>query len=180
MFVMRPASAGDQEPIAAMICARSAWMRQRGINGWDSWECSAGVLAAQAADPSFPVWVMTGTGGAVVGCTSLYGQSPPWFWTDAEQAEPAFFLATTVTDPALAGQRLGALMAWSVLDLAARTGRRWVRRGTTEAGLVRYYRDAQGWDVVREKEHKGFLFTGMARRAEVQAGLPVRVTGAAG
>jgi len=59
-----------------------------------------------------------------------------------------------------------------VLDLAARTGRQWVRRGTTEAGLVRYYRDVQGWDVVREKEHKGFLFTGMARRAQVQAGLP--------
>jgi hypothetical protein len=138
------------------------------------------VLAAQAADPSFPVWVMTGAGGAVVGCTSLYEQSPPWFWTDAEQAEPAFFLATTVTDPALAGQRLGALMAWAVLDLAARTGRRWVRRGTTEAAPVRYYRDVQGWDVVREKEHKGFLFTGLARRAEIQAGLPVRATVAVG
>lgn len=163
-----------------MIRARSAWMRQRDIHGWESWESSAGVLAAQAADSSFPVWVMTGSGDMVVGCTSLYEQSPPWFWTEAEQAEPAFFLATTVTDPALAGQRLGALMAWSVLDLAARTGKLWVRRGTTEAGLVRYYRDVQGWDVVREKEHKGVWFTGLARRAEVQAGLPVRVAVAAG
>ena len=85
-----------------------------------------------------------------------------------------------MTDPALAGQRLGALMAWSVLDLAARTGRRWVRRGTTEPGLVRYYRDVQGWDVVREKEHKGFLFTGLARLAELQSSLPVRVSDPAG
>ena len=33
VFVMRPAVAGDQEPIAAMIRARSAWMRERGVNG---------------------------------------------------------------------------------------------------------------------------------------------------
>jgi hypothetical protein len=83
-----------------------------------------------------------------------------------------------VTDPALAGQRLGALIAWSVLDLAARRGKEWVRRGTTEPGLVRYYRDVQGWSVVREKEHKGFLFTGLARRSQLQPGLPVCVIGA--
>lgn len=175
MFALRPAVDGDQEPIAAMIHGRSEWMRERGMNGWHSWASSAEVLAAQAGDPSFPVWVLTADGGAVVGCTSLYEQSPPWFWTEAEQAEPAFFLATTVTDPALAGQRVGALMAWAVLDLAARTGRRWVRRGTTEAALIRYYREVQGWDVVREKEHKGFVFTGLARLAEAQPGLQVSV-----
>ena len=178
MYVLRPATADDREPVAAMIGARSRWMRQRGIGGWQSWESSAPELAAQAADPSFPVWVLAGDGDLVVGCTSLYEQSPPWFWTADEQAESAFFLATTVTDPALAGQRLGALIAWSVLDLAARTGKAWVRRGTTEARLVRYYRDVQDWSVVRQKEHKGFLFTGMARRAALQPGLPVRVAGA--
>ena len=88
MFVLRPAGTGDQEPIAAMIRARSAWMRERGMNGWDSWESSAGVLAAQAGDPSFPVWALTGDDGVLAGCTSLYEQSPPWFWTDAEQSEP--------------------------------------------------------------------------------------------
>ncbi len=56
----------------------------------------------------------------------------------------------------LSGQRPGALMAWSA--------------------LVRYCRDVQGWDVVREKEHKGFLVTGMARRTEPQHGLPVRLS----
>jgi hypothetical protein len=177
---MRPAVAADQQPIASMIRARSAWMRQRGVNGWEGWEAAAPELAGQAADPSFPVWVLTGDDGAVAGCTSLYEESPPWFWTEAEQAEPAFFLATTVTDPALAGQRPGALMAWSALDLAARTGRQWVRRGTTEPGLVRYYRDVQGWSVVREKEHKGRLFTGLARKAGLQPGLPVHIAEAGG
>ena len=49
-----------------------------------------------------------------------------------------------------------------------------MRRSTTEARLVRYYRDVQGWDAVREREHKGFLVTGMARWAERQDGLPAR------
>jgi len=180
MFVMRPACVGDQEAIAVMIRARSTWMRGRGIVGWDSWESSAEVLAAQAGDSSFPVWVMTAANGVVAGCTSLYEQSPPWFWTEAEQAEPCFFLATTVTDPAFSGQRAGALMAWSVLDLAARTGKQWVRRSTTEAGLVRYYRDVQGWQVIRVMERQGFTVTGMARRAERRDGLPVRLAVAAG
>jgi hypothetical protein len=155
MFVMRPASAADQEPIAAMIRARSAWMRRRGIHGWDGWESSAEVLAAQAADPSFPVWVMTGADGGIAGCTSLYEQSPPWFWTEAEQAESAFFLATTVTDPALAGQRAGALMSWSVLDLAARTGRRWVRRGTTEPALVAYHATSRAGRLSGRRSTRG-------------------------
>ena len=63
-------------------------MRQRGLSGWSSWDASADVLAAQAADPAFLVWVLADSIGAVVGCTSLYEQSPPWFWTDAEQSEP--------------------------------------------------------------------------------------------
>ncbi|HEY1699076.1 MAG TPA: GNAT family N-acetyltransferase [Trebonia sp.] len=130
----------------------------------------------QAADPAFPAWVLTREGdGAVVGCTSVFEESPPWFWTEEERAEPAFFLATTVTDPAYAGQRIGALIAWTLLGHAARTGRAWVRRGTTEPGLVRYYRDVQGWSVIREKERDGFLVTGLARRAELQPGLPARV-----
>lgn len=175
MFVLRRATAGDETPVAEMILARSSWMRQQGVSGWDGWESSAPVLAAQAADPAFPVWVLAREGGEIVGCTSLYEESPAWFWTDAERAEPAFYLATTVTHPELAGLRMGAQIAWSVLDLAARSGRKWVRRGATEPGLIRYYRDVQHWEVVRTIDHKGVIFTGMARLAERQPGLSVRV-----
>jgi hypothetical protein len=176
MFILRRATADDEKPVAEMILARSAWMRQQGVADWEGWEASAPVLAGQAADPAFPVWVLTREDdGAVAGCTSVFEESPPWFWTEAERAEPSFFLATTVTDPAYAGQRTGVLIAWALLDHAARTGRAWVRRGTTEPGLVRYYRDVQGWSVVREKERDGLLVTGLARRAELQPGLPVRV-----
>jgi hypothetical protein len=179
MFVLRRATADDQKPVAAMILARSAWMRQNGVSGWDGWESSAAVLAAQAADPAFPVWVLAGESG-IMGCTSLYEESPPWFWSEAERAETAFYLATTVTHPALAGQRIGAQVAWSVLDLAARTGRKWVRRGATEPGLIRYYRDVQDWNVVRTVNHEGVVFTGLARLAEPQPGLSIRVDDAEG
>jgi non-canonical purine NTP pyrophosphatase (RdgB/HAM1 family) len=53
-------------------------------------------------------------------------------------------------------------------------------RGTTEAALVRYYRDVQGWDLVRKKEHKRFLFTRLARLAEVQPSLPAHTPSTAG
>lgn len=175
MFTLRRATADDEEPVAEMILARSAWMRQRDVAGWDGWESAAPVLAAQAADPGFPVWVLAREDGGIAGCTSLYEESPPWFWTEAERAEPAFFMATTVTDPVFAGQRVGARIAWSVLDMAARTGRRWVRRGATEPDLIRYYRDVQHWDVVRTVDHKGVRFTGMARLAEPQPDAGIRV-----
>ena len=90
----------------------------------EGWESAAPQLAAQAGDPPFTVWILTGDDDAVAGCTSLYEESPPWFWTEAEQAKSAFFPAITVIHPALAAQRPGILMAWSALDLGAPTGRR--------------------------------------------------------
>jgi len=169
MLTMRRARAVDQEPIARMIHARSAWLRERGMPGW---EASADALAAQAADPAMPVWVLTDD-AQVIGCTSLFDESPAWFWTEEERAEPALFMATTVTDPRYAGQRIGCHLAWWVLDHAARTERTWVRRGTTEPGLVRYYRDEQGWQVVREKERDGFRVIGLARRSQLLPDLPI-------
>ena len=96
MLTMRPARPADQDPIARMIRARSGWLRERGMPDWDN---AADALAAQAAQPGFPVWVLTDD-DTVIGCTSLFDESPAWFWTEAERAEPAIFMATTVTDPA--------------------------------------------------------------------------------
>jgi hypothetical protein len=158
---MRPANADDERPLAQMIHARSAWMRDHGLPDWSA---TADELAAQAADPNIPMWVLT-AGDEVIGCTTLYDQSPAWFWTEQERDEPAVFMATTVTHPRYAGQRLGCSLAWWVLDHAARTDRIWVRRGTIDLRLVAYYRDAQGWQIVREKQRDGIIVTGLTRRA---------------
>ncbi|MQA84317.1 MAG: hypothetical protein GEV03_06760 [Streptosporangiales bacterium] len=173
MFVIRPAGTGDQDQVSAMVRARADWLHERGLNGSDGWRNFAEDYGRQAADSGFPVWVLT-RDDKVVGATCLYEESPAWFWTEAERAEPAFFVASTVTHPALAGQRVGYLMLRWVLDHAARTGKRWVRRGTWEPGLVRYYTQVQGWTIVRQKERDGVVVTGLARLAELQPDLGVR------
>lgn len=171
MLVMRQSSVDDEDAIAAMTRARADWLEARGLPG-AGWREFAPEYGRQAADPGTPMWVML-RDGRVVGSTCLYDTSPSWFWTPEECAEPAFFVASTVTDPEFAGQGLGHLMLRWVLDHAARTGKRWVRRGTFEPGLVRYYTQVQGWQIVREKERGGVTVVGLSRRAELQPDLPV-------
>jgi hypothetical protein len=163
-LLMRPACADDERPVADLIHARSDWLIQHGL---PDWHAAADDLAAQATDPDIPMWVLT-TGDRVIGCTVLFDQSPAWFWTPEELAEPAVFMATTVTHPEFAGQRLGCHLAWWVLGYAARTGRNWVRRGTIEPGLVRYYQNVQGWEVIRARHRDGVTVTGLTRRATLQ------------
>jgi hypothetical protein len=161
---MRPAVAEDQEAIAAMVRARMAWMREQGISDWPRTDADADVVASQAADPNFPVWVLVRAGRAV-GCTTLFASTPEWGWTAEELAQSACFLATSFTHPAYRYDRPGRLMAWWALDRAAREGVEWVRRGTFAERLMTYYRDVQGWDLVhtpRRKNHTAYL---MARRA---------------
>jgi hypothetical protein len=170
MFQMRPARVEDRPEIETLIRARAVWMRERALSGWEGWHDKAPELAAQAGDPTFPVWAMTDQDGRVAGVTSLYEQSSPLLWPDeAERGEPSIFLATTITDPALSGKRPGSLIAWWALHRAAAQGRTWVRRGTGPyPGLVAYYRDVQGWTVVRTVEHQGVTAYALQRRAEPQ------------
>lgn len=166
MLEMRPATVADRASIAGMIRKRDAWMLDRGLPGFGD---SAETMAAQAGDPVFPVWVLT-RDGSVMGCTTVLDESPAWCFTEEEREEPALFLASTITAPT-GGQRLGCLIAsWSLFHASA-TGRQWVRRGTFEPALMRYYRDVQDWRLLREVERRGRTSFVMARRAEPQPGL---------
>jgi hypothetical protein len=177
MFMMRPATIADQGQIAAMIRHRAAWMKSRGIYGADGWGSKAESLAAQAGDTEFPVWVCTGSDGTVVGCTSLYTELPGWGWTPEEQAQPSVFLATTVTDPRYAGQRLGALIAWWALDYGSRHGYQYVRRGCGARELMQYYRDIQGWELTREASRRGITAWLLSRATAPQPGICGEITG---
>ena len=169
MYTMRPASAADEDPIAALVRSRARWLHDRGDTDWRGFHDHADIYASQTADPDVPVWALTGDDGRVLGVTSLYAECPAFLFTEAERAEPSIFLATTVTDPAYAGQRLGCLIAWWTLDHAHQAGRTWVRRGTGPyPGLVRYYTDVQGWSLLRTVERKGTTVHGFQRRAEPQ------------
>lgn len=176
MYAMRPATTHDAEPIAALVRSRALWLRDRGDADWREFHDHAGVYAAQAADPDVPVWALIGHNG-VLGVTSLYTECPPFLFTEDERAELSIFLATTVTDPAYAGRRLGCLIAWWTLDHAHHTGRTWVRRGTGPyPGLVRYYTDVQGWTLLRTVERKGATVHAFQRHAESQPGLADQIT----
>ncbi|MFD4589044.1 GNAT family N-acetyltransferase [Streptomyces sp. NPDC058434] len=149
MFSVRPARPDDLSALTSVIEDRAAWMRERGLDDWEGWLSSAPMMAARAVRSRSPGWVLEHARGRVVGCTSLSDRPLDEGWSVAEGEEPALYLNTTVTDPAWRRYRPGALLAAWVLERAAATGRTWVRRGCTSEELMRYYRDVQGFGLVR-------------------------------
>lgn len=162
MLVMRPATPADRQGIRDMIAARCAWLEEKGL---PSWRPSLEDLVAQTDNPCGDVWVLELDGSRVVGRTTLQEQGPPWGWTDAERAERALYMTTSVTDPAFRGMKPGTTMAHWAVDRAARLGAGWVRRDCAFPELAKYYQ-TQGYDLVREAEHKGCRLFMMARKAE--------------
>lgn len=158
--VMRPAVAADRQQIAQVIYRRSAWLRRRGLLGWEQ---HAEALAAQAGTRT-PMWVLEDPERqTILGATVADTRCPPWLFTAHELTEPSLFLASTVVDPRFAGQRLGCRIAGWALNHAADTGRWWVRRGAAHPRLVRYYTDVQGWKVVRTRSRRGQYVTALTR-----------------
>ena len=162
MLVMRPASTADRQGVRAVIAARCDWLE---ANGMPSWRPSLDDLVAQTDNPCGDVWLLA-DGSRVIGRTTLQGDvPPPWGWTDAERAEHALYLTTSVTDPEFRAVRPGTLMALWAVDQAAQAGASWVRRDCAFSELAKYYQ-TQGYDLVREAEYKGRRLFMMARRAE--------------
>lgn len=171
MFTMRRATTTDRAAVERMMLARTRWMREAGLQDADAWEQAAPELAAQACQVPGRAWVLL-DGDRVAGCTSAYDETPPLGWTESERAESALFLATTVTDPAYRHLRPGRVIALWMLDHAARTGIAWVRRGTTEDRLLRYYRDVQGWELRHSVPVGDRTVHMLGRRAEPVPCLP--------
>ncbi|GAA2349081.1 hypothetical protein GCM10010417_00330 [Streptomyces carpaticus] len=167
MLKMRPAVAADRPAVAKMIRARCTWMEERGL---PSWRESVDDLASQCDNPYGDVWLLELDGSRIVGRTTIQEQGPPWGWTEAERAEPAHYLNTSVTDPAIRHLRPGTLMAWWAVDRAFRAGRSWVRRDCLSPELVRYYSD-QGFHLVHEVERAKYRLYLLGRRTEPLEGL---------
>jgi len=161
MFAMRPARPDDVPAVAAVITARSEWMEQQGL---PSWREAVDDLAGQAAVDGTLMWVLIAY-EQVIGCTTLADDRPAWGWTLEQAAQDAFYLFTTCTHPEWRHAKPGSLIAWWAVDKAARDGKAFVRRGTVEAGLMRYYA-TQGFQLVHEVQRKSSLVYLMARRAQ--------------
>jgi hypothetical protein len=162
MLVMRPATSADRQGVRSLIAARCGWLE---ANGMPSWRSSLDDLVAQTDNPCGDVWLLA-DGSRIIGRTTLQEDAPPpWGWTGAERAEHALYLTTSVTDPGFRAIKPGTLMASWAVDQAAQAGAGWVRRDCAFPGLARYYQ-SQGYDLVREVEHKGHRLYMMARQAE--------------
>lgn len=170
LFSVRPARPDDLPALTAVIEERAAWMRERGLEDWEGWLSSAPMMAMRAVRPRSPGWVLEHAREGVVGCTQLSDRPLDEGWSDAERDEPALYLNTTVTDPAWRWHRPGALLAAWALRRAAATDRTWVRRGCTGEGLLRYYRDGQGFDLVRTVRSEQTVTHLLARRAAATDG----------
>ncbi|MFE4361497.1 GNAT family N-acetyltransferase [Kitasatospora sp. NPDC056800] len=176
VFRMREATAADAAAIADMIRERSRWLSERGLG---ECEAVADEFGAQAANPDIPVWVLEHRERGVVGCTTIMREDalPLWGFTDEERAEPSLFLTTSFTRPN--PYRLGRLLAWWALDHAAVNGIRWVRRGTAQEQLSRYYQRGQGWQLLRVADLPEAKVHLLQRRAERLPELPGLMSGRA-
>jgi hypothetical protein len=162
MSAMRPASVADSAAVRTMISARCDWLEELGL---PSWRSALDDLVSQTGNPCGDVWVLELGCSRVIGRTTLPEHAPPWGWTDHERAEPALYMTTSVTDPAFRGIKPGTLMAWWAVCRAAQVGAGWVRRDCLVPELAKYYL-TQGYDLVREAEHKNHRLFMMARAAE--------------
>ena len=162
MLTMRAAAGTDKTAVEAMLSARCDWLEDRGL---PSWRASLDDLVSQTENPCGDVWILEFDGSRVIGRTTLQEQGPPWGWTDAERAEPALYMTTSVTDPAFRGMKPGTMMAHWAVDRAAQSGAEWVRRDCAFPELAKYYL-SQGYDLVREAERGRHRLFMMAREAE--------------
>jgi hypothetical protein len=172
MLAMRPAGVADSAAVRAMISARCDWLEERGL---PSWRPALDDLVSQTGNPCGDVWVLELDGSRVIGRTTLQEHAPPWGWNDQERVELALYMTTSVTDPAFRDIKPGTLMAWWAVDRASQVGAKWVRRDCQVPELAKYYL-TQGYELVREAEHKSHRLFMMARAAE-QLDLATAFTG---
>jgi GNAT superfamily N-acetyltransferase len=148
MLAMRPATPADQPGLAAMIQARSDWMKDNQLPNWRSWGKHVHELAGNCTRYPGEMWVLTEHGGRILGCTTILRTAAPWTWTASEAADSAYYLNGTVTDPAERHRKFGTLIADWAVDRAAREGVSCVRRDCSSPALAAYYL-AQNFQLIR-------------------------------
>ncbi|MCL3999118.1 GNAT family N-acetyltransferase [Streptomyces lavenduligriseus] len=154
MLAMRPATPDDQPGLAALIQARSDWMKANQCPNWRSWGKHVHELASNCTRHPNEMWVLAERGDRILGCTTILRTSAPWTWTPVEAADTAYYLNGTVTDPAERHRKLGTLIADWAVDRAAREGISCVRRDCSSPALAAYYQQ-QNFQLIRKVSTPG-------------------------
>lgn len=163
---MRRAGSADRAHVERIVRDRFAWMAAR---GFEAWPRSPVDVASTVS--SGRVWVLADTADIPVAVTTVLTRTGTAVFSAAEREQSCLVLVNTVTDPVVAGRRLGECVALWAVDRASSTGRQWVRRVTTEQRLVEYYQ-SQGFTLVRRRVFNGRLVSALQRQAERLAVLP--------
>ncbi|WP_338400141.1 GNAT family N-acetyltransferase [Streptomyces graminilatus] len=141
-------------------------MRNKRLPSWQSWAKHVSELAANCADRYGDMWVLAEDHVRIVGCTTILRTAAPWAWTANEASEPAFYLNSTVTDPAERDRKLGTLIANWAVDHAARQNMRFVRRDCNSRSLATYYEKQQFTIVHRLPPRDGCTVYALQREAQ--------------
>ncbi|WP_344430723.1 hypothetical protein [Streptomyces lavendulocolor] len=111
-------------------------------------------------------------GQDLVGYTQLFPLTLGGGWTDRERGQPSLTILATWTHPQFRNDRPSRLMAWWVLDFAARHKFAHVRRLPSHERLARCFRDEHGWEHRRTKAWPdGITRHLMTRESQAMPGL---------
>jgi GNAT superfamily N-acetyltransferase len=143
---IRRAIPGDLGDVLCLLNAAASWLHSRGLDQWP------GGFGADRIAPLIDrgeVYLVCEDGIAIATVT-VSAEGDTDFWTSAELAEPALYIAKLAIVRGQAGQRLGELLLRWTVDLAARQGANWARLDVwrTNHELHAWYRRA-GWTEVR-------------------------------
>lgn len=173
LYEMRPPNPADRAELAELLGERQRWLASRGLSAEGF---TPDVVADGAVVNGRHMTWLLWEGRSLIGYTSLFPLTLAGGWTARDYGESALTIISTYTHPAHRQDRPSRLMAWWVLDYAARHRFRHVRRAPSHKRLALYFRDEHGWQYRRATSWpdgtRRFLMT---REAELMPGLSALV-----
>lgn len=145
-MIIVPARPGDLAALLAFREEAARWLSELGTDQWSRPYPADRLLATIEAGEVF----MVREGASTPATITLSPDAEEGLWTDAELAEPSYFVTKLAVARSHAGQNIGGrLLDWAG-DRAYRAGAKWLRLDawTTNRGLHRYYL-SQGFEHVR-------------------------------
>jgi GNAT superfamily N-acetyltransferase len=158
-LTIRRAEPADLDTVDSLRVEATDWLASKGLDQWQPDQPRVPTRATTAdAIKRGVCYLAYDTAGRLVGTITVDDRADPEFWTQAERDEPALYVHRMIIRRQAAGNDLGgSLLDWTT-DLAAATGRRWLRLDAwkTNTALRRYY-ERHGFEHVRtvDLEHRG-------------------------
>jgi len=155
MLTIRPAVAADLPTVLELIHGAADWLHSRGYEQWPHSSPTLGPAAIGGQIERGETWLASDETGPVA-TIALSREGDPDFWTPAELAEPAVYVAKSAVARRQAGEGVGALVLRWAVDKAWADGCTWVRLDAWRSNLdlQAYYR-RQGWEHVRTVDIPG-------------------------